>query len=201
MRLGAAKPPGRRAGDNSLPASAKLRSKVPSVSQARCGVTTTFFQCKQRVKGIHRLVGEHVEPGRTKAPVPQRLGQRQLVHEPAPRGVHQNRAALHPRKRRAVDQPLGFRGTRDVQRDHVGLGRPVRRARPAWRDPGTSPPSRLVLSMEGRRRSAASIRTFIAPCAPERRLPQSARRDRAPPRYARPRSISPCARCGQRSRP
>ena len=49
----------------------------------------------------------------------ERLGQRRLVHESAPRRVHQDRARAHGRKLPAADEPAVLLGERNVQRDRM----------------------------------------------------------------------------------
>ena len=64
---------------------------------------------------------EHVERGAGHALVLEGLDQRVLVEDPAAGGVHDAHAVLHQGQLALPDEPLGLRGSRQVNRDEVAL--------------------------------------------------------------------------------
>ena len=78
-------------------------------------------EAEQRVVLRRRLLGEHVEAGGGEAPALQRGAQRLRVHQPAARGIDQDRPGLHAREPRRVDHAVGLRRQRDVEGDDVAL--------------------------------------------------------------------------------
>src|SRR3546814_5438009 len=69
-----------------------------------------------------RLGGHDVEAGAGDAAGPKGPGQGRLVHQPAARGVDDERALLHGSELRRPDQVAGCRRQRAVQGDDVALG-------------------------------------------------------------------------------
>ena len=93
------------------------------VTPAICGVRTRLGDvCEDPRRLLGQRLGlEDVERRPGEMPVPQRRRQRRLVDEPAPRRVHQHRAALHAGDRRRVDQPSRLVGQRHVEAEGVAL--------------------------------------------------------------------------------
>ncbi len=58
---------------------------------------------------------------RTDAFFADRVGQGRLVHELAPRGIHEHRRWFHELQPLGVDQVMGLLGVGHVERDHVRL--------------------------------------------------------------------------------
>ena len=87
----------------------------------RCGVTTTLGQPEQR-RGRRRLGGEDVDRGTADAALADRLGERLLVDDPAPGGVHDPHAGLGVAEQLPAEQPDGLRGLGQVDGDEVALG-------------------------------------------------------------------------------
>ena len=69
-----------------------------------------------------RLRREDVERGARHLARANRVGERLLVDEPAPRGVDDAHAVLHLRERLGVEEPARLVVQRKVERDEVGLG-------------------------------------------------------------------------------
>ena len=112
-------------------ANADIRRLVESVALPRCGVSTTRCRQCQQLLAHPRLELEDVQPGAGDPAGGQRPGQRRLVHQWAAAGVDQDRGGLHQSQRTFVDQVMGLRGQRGVQRDEIGSGQQLVQLHPA----------------------------------------------------------------------
>src|SRR5712691_5336802 len=66
-----------------------------------------------------RLRFVDVERGAGDLPFPEQIGERDVVHDPGPRGVDEIRARLHAGQQRARDEPVGLRCVGEMNRHDV----------------------------------------------------------------------------------
>ena len=81
--------------------------------------------------GRRRLDIQHIQRRAADHPRAQGLGQRRVIHHRAACGVYQQRVRLHACQSVGIDQALGVRGQRHVQRQHINLRQQVIQGNPA----------------------------------------------------------------------
>ena len=80
-----------------------------------------LLELEQRIRGIRRLLGEHVDGGPGDVAVADRIGERLLVDDAAARDVDQARALAHPLELGGADHAAGGVGQRDVDGEEVSF--------------------------------------------------------------------------------